>query len=306
MKWTKAQCLAILGLPPTAEIEQVRKAYRQLVKRWHPDVNPDPQAIDQFRKIQKAYDQITSNDFRREAIIITPTAEQREQEELEKKERRRKMREAYLKKKAEKERQEAERRNREFKYYAMFTLAFILLNLGSYKGRMLYIRWNVLQKPDTTFCEITYLSYRQCHYRYQVNGQYYSGERRTRKVGANMVGGNGLPLREGQQFRLVYRLDEPENHFIDYMGYSRETFEQYAQQSQAMAKYYFSATDSTLQLQADCFVWRLYRDQGLEGWADLYFAQTSWLDNIKNNSSTFASWLESTAGQQALKECTLP
>lgn len=75
MKWTKAQCLAILGLPLTAEPEQVRKAYRQLVKRWHPDVNPDPQAIFQFRKIQQAYDQLSSNSFRRESVIITPTAE---------------------------------------------------------------------------------------------------------------------------------------------------------------------------------------------------------------------------------------
>jgi len=47
----------ILGLEKFADTEEVKDAYRKLVKKLHPDRNPDnPAAVDEFIKIQKAYD----------------------------------------------------------------------------------------------------------------------------------------------------------------------------------------------------------------------------------------------------------
>ncbi|MFW6163631.1 MAG: J domain-containing protein, partial [Planctomycetota bacterium] len=39
-----------LGVPEDASPEQIRRAFRRLAKRWHPDRNPDdPQAVERFR-----------------------------------------------------------------------------------------------------------------------------------------------------------------------------------------------------------------------------------------------------------------
>ena len=52
----------VLGVPPTATDDEVKKAYRQLCKRYHPDANvgkPDAaQAEKKFMEVQQAYEEI--------------------------------------------------------------------------------------------------------------------------------------------------------------------------------------------------------------------------------------------------------
>ena len=50
-----------LGVPRTASAEDIRKAYRELARKYHPDLHPDDNAAkEQFKKVQKAFD--TLND----------------------------------------------------------------------------------------------------------------------------------------------------------------------------------------------------------------------------------------------------
>jgi len=46
-----------LGVERTADAEEIRKAYRKLARKHHPDLNPgDKSAEDRFKKVQEAYD----------------------------------------------------------------------------------------------------------------------------------------------------------------------------------------------------------------------------------------------------------
>lgn len=46
-----------LGVPRNASQEEIRKAYRRLARKYHPDVNPgDKSAEEMFKRIQEAYD----------------------------------------------------------------------------------------------------------------------------------------------------------------------------------------------------------------------------------------------------------
>jgi hypothetical protein len=51
----------ILGLPTNSTIEEIKKAYRKKARLCHPDINPAPDAKDQFISITEAYEFLIAN-----------------------------------------------------------------------------------------------------------------------------------------------------------------------------------------------------------------------------------------------------
>ncbi|XP_026329593.1 dnaJ homolog subfamily C member 16 [Hyposmocoma kahamanoa] len=59
----------ILGIHRKASLPEIRKAYRQLAKEWHPDKNEDPKAESRFVEIKQAYE-LLSDTERRQAYDL--------------------------------------------------------------------------------------------------------------------------------------------------------------------------------------------------------------------------------------------
>lgn len=54
----------ILGVPRDATAEQIKKAYRKLAMKVHPDVTDDPDAEDKFKEISEAYEVLSDSSKR--------------------------------------------------------------------------------------------------------------------------------------------------------------------------------------------------------------------------------------------------
>lgn len=52
----------VLGLTKGASEDEIKKAYRQLAKKYHPDINKEPGAEEKFKEINEAYDTLSDPD----------------------------------------------------------------------------------------------------------------------------------------------------------------------------------------------------------------------------------------------------
>jgi molecular chaperone DnaJ len=56
----------VLGVPRSANADEIKKAYRKLARRYHPDVNSSRDAEDRFKQISEAFD-VLSDPMKRQA-----------------------------------------------------------------------------------------------------------------------------------------------------------------------------------------------------------------------------------------------
>ncbi|HVT87241.1 MAG TPA: J domain-containing protein [Tepidisphaeraceae bacterium] len=73
----------VLGVSRTASQDEIRKAYRKLVRQYHPDANRNnPSAVEKFKEVQEAYD-ILSDETKRKNFDQYGDADPRQQQAAE-------------------------------------------------------------------------------------------------------------------------------------------------------------------------------------------------------------------------------
>lgn len=136
--------LRLFGLQDNATEEEIKKAYRKLAKKYHPDLNSDPKAQQVFIDLHEAYERLLNTD------VFSEVSDKRSEQSFE-------TRKAYAKVRFE-EQQEIERKNQTyyfekliqskswvyFKYFALFSALFSLIVFVDYFIPSKYIQDRVI------------------------------------------------------------------------------------------------------------------------------------------------------------------
>ena len=69
----------ILGVTRSADDAEIKKSYRKLAKKYHPDVNKDDGASERFAEAQEAYDVLSDKDKRQMYDQVGPDFERYQQ-----------------------------------------------------------------------------------------------------------------------------------------------------------------------------------------------------------------------------------
>lgn len=64
----------ILGVPEYAPPDEIKKAYKQLVLKYHPDRNSAPEAVKKFEEVDEAYKTLSDREKKRVYDIMLAEA----------------------------------------------------------------------------------------------------------------------------------------------------------------------------------------------------------------------------------------
>ena len=69
-EWLNKDFYKVLGVGQDASRDEINKAYRKLARKYHPDLNHDPSAVEKFKDISEAYDVLSNADQRKKYDAI--------------------------------------------------------------------------------------------------------------------------------------------------------------------------------------------------------------------------------------------
>ena len=69
-EWLNKDFYKVLGVGQDASQDEINKAYRKLARKYHPDLNHDPSAVEKFKDISEAYDVLSNADQRKKYDAI--------------------------------------------------------------------------------------------------------------------------------------------------------------------------------------------------------------------------------------------
>jgi hypothetical protein len=144
-------------------------------------------------------------------------------------------------------------------------------------------------------------------YRYQVEGEIYGGTTQlSLRTDANPVGENGMPVRPGDEFKLRYMPKEPTQSEILLNEPTENQIERYHQM--AKDKCVKHRNSAALNLReviqfCNCFMKAIYKQEGISGYADVYFQDLSYLRYSSHNKRTHKKLMQQKSIQKGKRQC---
>lgn len=304
----------ILGVNDNATKTEIRKAYRKLALKFHPDRNPSPQAAAKFQEIQNAYDRLMSGNVGNEWEDLLKRATTTRRRRPKPKPKTRAEVEKERREAAKKRRQEfvnSEQYQKELRSYKRFTRRLYTIGLTFFALIILAFPLYSLMKNvllnsfgKETYCEITYVNVlgfnadgktneQNMEFQFIVDGNVYTDyDYHRNKVQYQLYTTTSLPIREGHKYKIKYLPANPKINKILYEEPTTATIEDYishiAETTSFLELGDFSSSER--ESYSYCITNAVYNEHKLHGLALLYNKRVGTHQYSEYNISTYQSF----------------
>lgn len=278
----------ILGLQEGASKKEIKRAYRQMAMRYHPDLNPGKESENKFLEVLEAYEYLMGirqmnegkgmsyEDLQKFYELMKKAAEEKAKREY---------REKVRQFKKEKDRKQAE----EYRKAVYILVAILVLSFSSWQGYRFFVNLMINQDPVAVEAVVTGIGMKRMEYQFPTPEGTFEDNRYVSSVGIQMLAGNGLPLKTGDRFEVVFSRDNPKYHRFNYEKVSTQTMSRYFQMVSATLIYlntedWEGLSDEEKKVKAACITTLVFSRYGYDGLSTIYFNNGNVLENFSNNS----------------------
>ncbi len=300
----------ILGLRTGASKQEIKKAYRKMAKRYHPDVNPGEDSEKKFIQVLEAYNYLMGERKQRKKSSFDYAGWQAAKDNLKKEAEEKAKREFREKAERMRKKRDAEQAA-EYKKAIYIFFGIVLVLFCSWQGYGFYKNLVLGGSGVTTDARVKGFSTKRTYFEFVVDGQLVTTEKYTSQLGNNNMGDNGMPLKSGDVFEITYSPSSPGLNEINYQKVSSKTMFRYLEQTmaalkQVYAKEWVNLSEAEQNRKARCMCLLIIQEYGIEGLAMIvgrdyhilsYFKANSLKWYFRKRSSTFKEIVENCNGK---------
>lgn len=302
------QYYKILGLSVEASLDEVKKAYRKLALRYHPDLTSGDEA--KFKQIVEAYEMIKSRSESSAKISQLSPEELERFYELLKKAAEEKARKKAFERAARIRAKKKEEQDRSMLLGVYSLIGLVVVGLFVYNAYFWHCDWQISRNAATAVAEVVGIENHRMVYTFYDGEEWHEERSYVRGYGIVMLAENGMPLKTGDQFIVHFRADKPNYQRVNSLQISSATLNRYFDLATAAILQYSAqnedeASNRINPFQARCMSLMVYQKFGIKGLVKCYHLETHPLDYLSLKSWT-APWFWNGEEMQKIRKACEP
>lgn len=278
-----------------------------MAMRYHPDLNPGEDARQKFLEILEAYEYLTgirkmnkgqglsADDLQKFYDLMQKAAEEKAKARY---------RERVRQFRKEQERQQSA----EFQKGIFILIGLLVVGVAVWQGYSFYKQLVIQRDPVAVEATVTGIAMKRMIYEFPIGDSIVEKRTYVSNYGIDMLAGNGMPLKIGDQFELVFSGSRPGFHEINFEKVDAATLQRYLSMTARRLRYIYKnewghLSEADKNVRSTCISLLVFKEFGFDGLSTIYYSEANPLDNFSHNRWRWRFFSSSEEYQEILKIC---